>query len=102
MDIVKSFIPTLCDSNIVVELEDETWMRIIESKGRYVLTNSTNSMTLYFHKPDECFRFVKMSIKKHIHEIVYNSVNGNMLVYKKNCMETDREAAELLLLLNKC
>ncbi len=102
MDIIKSYISILYNSNIVIEFEDETWIRIVEEKGRYSWYNSVSDTYLYFHKPNECYRFIELSAAKDkIYEVVYNSPRGNVLVYRKEIEETDNSAAELLLTLSK-
>ena len=100
MEIIKDYISTLCDSNLVVEFTNKTWMRIVELKGRYIWYNSElPTQKMFFNKSDECFRVIELSIKKDkIKEIVYNSLNGNVLIYKKN---QEKDAAEVLLELNK-
>jgi len=108
MEIIKHYISTLCDSNLVVEFTNKTWMRIVELKGRYIWYNSElPTQKMFFNKSDECFRVIELSIKKDkIEEIVYNSLHGNVLIYKKNANkekfeEIETNAAELLLELNK-
>jgi hypothetical protein len=85
MDIIKHYIHNLYNSNIVIELDDESWMRIIEDNGRYIWYNANNSQRLYFHKDSDCYRFIELSLKPNtIKEIVYNSYHGNILLYKKS------------------
>ena len=107
MDIIKDFISTLYNSNIVIEFEDTTWMRVNEESGRYIWYNSVNCQRLYFHKDSECYKFIELSINKSkIQQIVYNSYHGNILLYNKEKNKTqlneiEQNTAQLLLELNK-
>jgi len=99
MEVIKTFISGLGDSNLAIEFKDDTWMRISREKnGRFLWYNSNSPhQTLYFQTHEQCFRILELSISpKNITEVVLNdSQTGNIIVYKKETKEL--EAAKIML-----
>lgn len=83
----------LYDSNLVIEFNDETWIRVVEENKRIYCLN--NSQQIFFEQPNQCYKFIELSIgKKTIQQVVYNSSFGNKIIYSNEEKEQEQEQQE--------